>query len=203
MTYHERLKGQSKEIFRLVGGVHVRRTTGVGHPLYIRKDDTFHITRKEADAIGDKVELVELPVTADDITIDDDGAEETPSQALQAEMDADADADVAGRIVPSEPNTESVMGMGSSGNSEVGMVDEAETSEADTVDEETSEAETVVEETNAESVTADPPLTREDFSSDPAWNAYVEADYPDLSSVPKTGHSGSTYSAKDVRGSLS
>ena len=144
--YHKRETGQSKEVFVLKGGVHVRRDKEGHVQARISVGDTLHITKKEAESFSDKWELEELPVTADDITVDDEEVDE----------DEESTTEGTGTITPSEPNTESKL-------------------------------------------TALSGLDRQDFSSDNAHQKWVDADYPDLSKIQRTGHSGHTYSVKDVK----
>lgn len=162
--YHKREVGQSKEIFRLKGGTHVRRDKK-GHVLVrIRFDDTCHITKREAEKFGDRFEVVELPITADDITIPDgEEISEDEAQLKKAVESSTSDAPIdigslegMGKITPSEPNP-------------------------------------------PPTPPASAALSREDFSSDAAFDKWEGSGHPDLSSIPKSGHNGTTYSVKDVK----
>ena len=79
--YHERQKGQSKEVFKLVGGRHVRpASTGkTGERTTIMRGDTLHLTQREADFFGDKFQLVVAPISAS-VTIDEDEEREIEEQ---------------------------------------------------------------------------------------------------------------------------
>ena len=90
--YHKRQSGQSKEKFSLVGGTHNR-----GHGsdrVAIRAGDILHITKAEAEKFSDRFEVVELPVSAADVTIpeeeesqDEDISEEDTSKEDTSEED--------------------------------------------------------------------------------------------------------------------
>ncbi len=93
MAHHERKKGQSRERFRNIGGRHVRRDPETGERTTVLKNDTLHLTQKEADAFGDKFEMVtETP--ANSVTIDDDeDEEEEEPEAESEEQEEEADDD--------------------------------------------------------------------------------------------------------------
>ncbi len=171
--HHERQRGQSKEIFRLRGGTHVRRDK-TGHVLLrIRYNDTCHITKKEAEKFGDRFEVVELPVTADDITIPEGEEENADEAQLQRTVEASTSEVDSGTVA--EAMKEEAAG-------DTGMGD------------------ITPSEPNLPPPPPPPPsLAREDFSSDAAHSAWEDGGQPDLSNAAKSGHNGTTYSAKDVR----
>lgn len=161
MAHHERQKGQSKERFKLVGGMHTRRVRKKGEKtevIRIRRGDTCHITRREAENFPDKFELIRKPVT------------------IEASFDDDEETATDSAVVTSTETT-----------------DDSDESTGTTDDLGTEESETTT------TGGAAGPLARDQFSSDPAFELYEELDNPDLSTIPRTGHSGRTYSKGDVK----
>lgn len=94
--HHGKQKGQSKEIFKLIGGRHTRPALIGKERIVIVRGDTLHLTQKEADHFGDKFQLVQPKIATDiDLTVDDEEAveetvvEDTDNEATTEDEEVD------------------------------------------------------------------------------------------------------------------